>query len=283
VDFDERLIQRKHVEKAIARYCRERPKHRPARSAFLIWNKERLPAKYILRLAFYATTGCMPKPETLTGGKASVRVLKDLGFQTCYEKLERRSLNRNPIKSARRAALKRILEKRYGYVETEWKSPLIFVPDLAEGIGMNSNISRIVEALTNYRGIKIKGRKGHKLAFDFFIPQVNLPIEFDERQHFTPLRGVSLQNYPVNARLGFPRDKWLQLSKKIRAGDNSPAYRDEQRALYDSIRDLMAPQIGLLPVVRVFEEDVEWERKVQDCVEGKLFLAQVETIIRDSR
>lgn len=268
MDFDERVIERRHVENAISRYRRERPKHRPARSAFLLWKGERLPAKYILRLAFQDATNFMPKPETLTGGEASIRVLKDLGFETRYEEPKRRSANRNPIKSARRAALKGILEKRYGPVEREWKSPLISVPDLVNRSGMNSDISRIFEALRKHRQMDIKGKKGHKLAFDLFITQVNLPIEFDERQHFSPLRTVSLQNYPVNAPLGFSRDRWKQLSEKIRAGDNSPIYRDEQRALYDSIRDLMAPQIGLLPVVRIFAEDVESERTGENCVEG---------------
>ncbi|MFA6224079.1 MAG: hypothetical protein WC647_17395 [Desulfomonilaceae bacterium] len=283
MDFDERVIRRKHVENAIKRYCLERPKHKPARSAFLLWNGEKLPAKYILRLAFQNATGFMPKPETLTGGEASIRVLKDLGFETCYEEPKRRSANRNPIKSARRAALKGILEKHYGPVEREWKNPLISVPDLVNRRGMDNNINRIFEALRKHRRMEIRGKKGHKLAFDFFIMQLNLPIEFDERQHFTPLRQVSLENYPVYAHLGFPRDRWIQLSKKIRAGDNSPIYRDEQRALYDSIRDLMAPQVGLLPVVRVFEEDVEWERTGENCEEGKRFLVKLETIIRDHR
>ncbi len=283
MDFDERVIERRHVENAINRYCRERPKHSPARSAFLLWKGEELPAKYILRLSFQDATGLMPKPETLTGGEASIRVLTDLGFKTRYEEPKRRSANRNPIKSARRAALKGILEKHYGHVVMEWKSPLISVPDLANRIGMSSDISRIFDALRKHRGMEIKGKKGHKLAFDFFITQVNLPIEFDERQHFTPLRGVSLENYPVNATLGFPRDRWIRLSNKIRAGDNSPMYRDEQRAFYDSIRDLMAPQIGLLPVVRVFEEDVEWERAGENCEEGKRFLDKLEKIIRDSQ
>lgn len=283
MDFDERVIDRKHVENAISRYLRERPKHPRARSAFLLWKGERLPAKYILRLSFQDATGVLPKPETLTGGGACIRVLKALGFQTCYEKPIRTFLNKNPIKSARREALRGILEKRYGSVEEEWKSPRICVPDLVDKIDMDGNIRTILEALTNYRDIDIKGKAGYKLAFDFFMTQVKLPLEFDERQHFTPLRAVSLQNYPVNVRLGFSRDEWIRLSKEIRAGDNSPVYRDEQRALYDSIRDLMAPQIGLLPVVRIFEEHVEWERNGENCDEGKRFLSQLETIIEDNR
>lgn len=281
MDFDERVIKQKNVENAIKRYRLERPKHKPARSAFLLWDGELLPAKYILRLSFYDATGIMPPPETLSGGKASVRVLKELGFEASFKVSENRRPNRNPIKSARRAKLKTVLERHYGNVITEWKNDLIFVPDLSDPSTMNREIKKIFEALNKHRGLDIRGKTGHKLAFDFFVPEVKLSVEFDERQHFTPLRKVSLEEYPANARLGFCKDEWIKLSNSIRAGDNSPIYRDEQRALYDSIRDLMAPQIGLLPVVRVFEEEVAWERTGENCQEAKLFLCRLDHIIKE--
>jgi very-short-patch-repair endonuclease len=106
----------------------------------------------------------------------------------------------------------------------------------------------------------IRGRNNLPLAFDYYIPKLNVVIEFDERQHFTPLRAVSLRAYPYDAILGFDKLRWMQLSEQIRAGDNSPLWRDEQRAFYDAIRDIMVPRIGLRPVIRIFEEDVNWEK-----------------------
>jgi hypothetical protein len=278
MDFDERLIKRENVEKAIEKYLRERPKHTKARSAFLLWGGEKQPAKFILRLAFEDATGTFVVPETLTGGKASVRVLESFGFDAVYEKPERISA-KNLVKSARREALKKVLEKRFGLVEKEWKHKDIIVPDLTDRSSMSPILLRILDAIEAHRNKKIKGKKGLNLRFDFHIPKVNLVIEFDERQHFTPLRAVSLLHYPNNVKLGFDKDKWITRSEEIRAGDNDPVYRDEQRAFYDSIRDIMAPQVGLLPVYRIFEEDVKWEKEGDKSKEALVILKQIQFLI----
>jgi hypothetical protein len=282
MDFDERLIERKHVETAIRRYCDERPQHHPAKSAFLLWRGEKLPAKYILRLAFHVGTGCWPMAETLTGGRASVRVLTNLGFDAIYDKPKRKSWNKSAVKCARRAALKDILERNYGRIHTEWKCE-IAVPDLTGRTDMHMALRQILDAIEAHRSIAVQGRKGHRLAFDLFLEEVNLPIEYDERQHFTPLRAASLRSYPHSALLGFDRRKWIRLCEKIRAGDNSPAYRDEQRAFYDSVRDIVAPRVGLLPVMRVFEEDVIWEKDGAKSQAGKQILAEIDAVIRSSK
>jgi hypothetical protein len=244
--FDERQLTKEHILKAIERYLVERPKHVPARSAFLLVNGEKLPAKYILRLAFLELTGQMPTGEQITGGRASVGVLNNLGFNAIYEKPPIRQ-NRNVIKSARREALRQILSNRWGAVEVEYKFDEIKVPNLKERNSIRKELLNILDSIEAQRNIKIKGRKNYKLSCDFYLPEVNLIIEFDERQHFTPLRAASLRAYPNGIRLGFDKQQWIDLSEKIRAGDNSPIYRDEQRAFYDSIRDIMASQIGLKP------------------------------------
>lgn len=279
MDFDERLIEREHVAAAIRRYCHERPHHHAARSAFLLWRGEKLPAKYILRLAFHVSTGCWPKAETLTGGRASVRVLTNLGFDAIYDKPKRKSWNQSAVKCARRAALKDIVDRNYGRIQTEWKCK-IAVPDLIDRTGMHAVLQRILSAIEAHRSIAVQGRNGHRLAFDLFLEEVNLPIEYDERQHFTPLRAASLRSYPHRALLGFDRTKWIRLCEEIRAGDNSPAYRDEQRAFYDSVRDIVAPQVGLLPVMRVFEEDVIWEKDGAKSEAGQQILAAIDAVIQ---
>jgi hypothetical protein len=87
MDFDERVIQRAHVTAAVEKYLSSPMKHPPARSAFIVIGEQNLPAKFILRLAFEIATGFLPHPETLTGGKASIRVLKNLGFENAvFEK-----------------------------------------------------------------------------------------------------------------------------------------------------------------------------------------------------
>jgi len=275
--FDERQLTAHHILKAIERYLIERPKHSQARSAFLLVNEEKLPAKFILKMAFEELTGQMPTSEQITGGRASVRVLKNLGFNTIYEKPPERR-NRNLIKNARREALKQILGKRWGAVEAEYKFDEIKVPDIEER-NIEKELLNILDSIEAQRNIKIKGKKNHKLSCDFFLPEVNLIIEFDERQHFTLLRAASLQAYPPDITTGFDKQRWIDLSEKIRAGDNSPIYRDEQRAFYDSLRDIIAPQIGLKPVVRIFEEDVLWEKEGDLTDTAKEILRKIQEVI----
>lgn len=259
MDFDERIIQKANVLRAIDLYLSGHFKHAPARSAFLLNHGKKLPAKFILRLAFKEATGFMPRPETLTGGRASVRVLQNLGFNAIYDKANRIG-ERNPIKNKRRTAFQAVLMEKWGNVEVEKKFPSIRIPDLSDRESIDPLLYKILCQIEGKRNITIRGRKNLSLAFDYYIPKLNVAIEFDERQHFTPLRASSLRAYPNGAALGFDKLRWIELSEQIRAGDNSPLWRDEQRAFYDAIRDIMAPRIGLRPVIRIFEEDVKWEK-----------------------
>lgn len=276
--FDERQLTKHHVLRAIERFFIERPKHFSARTAFLLFDGKKLPAKYILRQAFWELTGQMPTGEQITGGRASVRVLNNLGFNVIYEKPPIRR-NRNLIKDARREALKQILSKRWGAVDVEYKFDEIKVPNLEERNNIGEELLNILDSIEAQRNIKIKGQKNYKLSCDFYLPEVNLIIEFDERQHFTSLREASLKAYPSDIKIGFDKQRWIDLSIKIKAGDNNPIYRDEQRAFYDSLRDIIAPQIGLKPVVRIFEEDVPWENEGDTTVIAKEILWNIQKVI----
>jgi len=259
MQFDERLIHKDHVDQAIREYLEKKPQHSKARSAFLINNGVRLPAKFILRLAYEKATGKMPPSETLTGGRASVRVLRNLGFETIYEKKEGKS-NRNPVKNERRRSFRAFLEKNFGEVELEKKFDEIRVPDLKSRITMDRELFSILEKIESVRGIQVEGQAGRKLAFDFYLPQQKTAIEFDERQHFTLPRAAAIRACKSKNKLGFDWERWMRLCEEINAGDNSPAYRDEQRAFYDAVRDVMAPKIGLNNVIRIYEDDVHWEK-----------------------
>ena len=278
MDFDERLIKRKHVLKAIQIYRKEKRKpSRPARSAFLIDRGKRLPAKFILRLAFEVATGTWVASEQLTGGRASVRVLKNLGFNAIYDK-PTSTCNRNKVKNARREAFRLILQRRWGKVLTEFKFDAIQVPPLTRDSLMPPVFRKILRAVEGHRNMRIEGRPALKPKFDFYIPQINVAIEFDERQHFTPSRAVALRSYPANIKLGFDRKRWIALSEEIRAGDNSPRYRDEQRSFYDAVRDILASKAGLKPVVRVYENDVAWEKEGASSPKAKEILKQIARI-----
>jgi hypothetical protein len=82
-------------------------------------------------------------------------------------------------------------------------------------------------------------------------------LEFDESQHFTSARKITLELYP-DLTLGFDRRKWIELCLSIDAKDNSPPYRDEQRAWYDTLRDFLPELADLKPTVRLFARDLRW-------------------------
>ncbi len=276
--FDERKLRRENVLRAIKTYESTRPKHHPARSAFLIVSGQRLPAKLIVRLAFQDLTGQMPTSDQLTGGRASVRVLQNLGFDAVYDKPQP-TANRNPKKNARRQAFKNVLAARWGEVKTEERLPGLCVPSLLGRNTMRTDLLQILLAIESMRGLHISGREQHALCCDFYLPVHKVIIEFDEKQHFTLLRAAGLKAYLSEVALGFPKERWIALCDEIRAGDNSPMYRDEQRAFYDSVRDILAPELGYKPVVRVFENDVAWEAEPENSPKVREVLDTIERLI----
>jgi hypothetical protein len=215
--FDERELSRKNVLRAVDRYRSEKPKHHPARSAFLRVDGQLLPAKQILRLAFHDLTGRMPASEQLTGGRASVRVLTNLGFDAIYEKPPPRS-SRNPEKNARRAAFRRALIARFGDANVEERVPALCVPDLRDRGAIDSDLMGVLVAVESLRDVRIQVRKNRALSCDFYLPAHRMIIEFDERQHFTLPRAASLKAYPTAVPLGFDKERWIALCERNSGG-----------------------------------------------------------------
>ena len=83
-------------------------------------------------------------------------------------------------------------------------------------------------------------------------------VEFDESQHFTEPRKIALENYPIELELGFDRKKWIKLCEEIKAKDDDPPLRDEQRTWYDTLRDFLPAIKGLKPTIRLFAKDYQW-------------------------
>jgi hypothetical protein len=107
------------------------------------------------------------------------------------------------------------------------------------------------------RGYREFAKVSGSLACDFFVPAERLIIEYDERQHFTLQRAKVLELYPPHLALGFGRQEWLTACHTIRATDSDPPFRDEQRAFYDGLRDILAAQNGFR-LIRVRYGAVDW-------------------------
>jgi len=152
----------------------------------------------------------------------------------------------------------RLLSRLYSIVERDYHLKLgADIKDYANSAHYDA-LKRIYFALQAFRGHKDFVRTSSLPPCDFFIPNPGFIVEFDERQHFSRAREISLELYPSTLALGFNREKWTELCRKIGAKDNDPEYRDEQRAWYDTLRDFAPVILGLMPTVRLFDEDRTW-------------------------
>ena len=69
---------------------------------------------------------------------------------------------------------------------------------------------------------------------------------------------LTLHAYPDDLALGFSGKQWISHCERHDAKDNDPPFRDEQRAWYDALRDLVPSIEGLQPTVRLYARDMVW-------------------------
>lgn len=277
--IDWSIVNKKHVIEACNLYDagHHLPSH-PARNTFLLFRDKKYPAKFIRGMAYKIATGQKLRPsEDYSGGIETARFLSNLGFEVEYRRIlfsqtsqkasgaqihsqvkpvhRKSAIGLNPV--SQKAALEKLLIIRYSQVQTEVKLDWLIVPST---FSMDKVISTIANKLTSYRGYIGFFTPGISLKCDFVIPSNKYIIEYDERQHFTIPRDISLSFYPENLNLEFDINQWRESCQRIRAEDSDPPYRDEQRAFYDTLRDILAVRNGF-HLVRIKHGDYDWESK----------------------
>lgn len=95
----------------------------------------------------------------------------------------------------------------------------------------------ILRRLEAHRGYSDFVRAKRLARVDYFIPSTRLVVEFDESQHFTAPRAISLALYPRSPKIRFDVGRWIELCETLDQTDADPPYRPEQRAWYDALRD----------------------------------------------
>lgn len=287
-------IKINHILKAIEETERNGiPKGRRSKKFNLEHNHKHYPPKYIISLANKFANGEELSSEDFGGGKETNDFLEKLRFKITdkslpdenavsevrYRKIKRsKSVHNQGCKDCKET-IKKILEKAYGAAESNYKFEVGTHPEDHKDSEYYWRIKEIYEALQNYRGFKEFVKVISLPRCDFFVPNPGFILEFDEYQHFTKPREITLLNYPVKLRLGFDKNKWIYLCRKLNRRDNDPPYRDEQRAWYDTLRDFSVDFIKY-PVIRVFAQEHVWcelnendERDViwfKDFIETKL-------------
>lgn len=119
-------------------------------------------------------------------------------------------------------------------------------------------LEKIYVALIAHRGFDNFVRAKKLPRVDFFIPDKNFIVEFDESQHFTKPRDIALDLYPENKDVGYSIERWRTLCQQLNKRDNDPPYRDEQRAWYDTLRDFAPDFLGSGKIVRLYSRDQIW-------------------------
>lgn len=282
-------ITREDVIKAIEIFLAENPKYPNSKSTFIIYNGEKLPAKHIRGMAYKVAYGKEISKNDFGGGMETVRFFERLGFEVLYtakyvetntvikqKQLDQKAINKaeiaqsRPLKAEKQVlmgkikipskgvikqknALQLLLNKMFnGDIVCEKTFPWLKTPDLIQG-----EYENLYKALSEYRGDKAFAKRNVQLRCDFVCESEKLIIEYDERQHFTEARKISLLSY-LDIPVHFDRELWIRACNDIQAKDGQPVNRDEARAYYDSIRDIEASKHGY-KLIRIMHGQIDFE------------------------
>lgn len=245
---------------------------RPARNTVLVLNGKTYPAKFIRGLAYFLAIGKRLNPSVdYAGGQETVRFFDGLGLTTKYGgssagrgghtelRVDPEACRHAPKsvpepREIQKKSLVELVRRRFSTVHLEAVFTWLVVPPLPLA---DEPLKTIYDAIKSVRGIADFATPGVPPSCDFYIPSLRLLIEYDERQHFTLQRAAALEAYPSRISLGFDIGYWTSECVSIQASDPNPPHRDEQRAFYDSLRDILAVDNGYF-MVRVKHGAVDW-------------------------
>ena len=276
-------VTKTDILEALARIERDGvPTRRKARGYCLVANGRHFPPKYTIALAHEIATGEFLSSEAFSGGNECNDFLRRLGFDvavcTCGGSIQARHPYNSACGPLYRASpeaasgrhsercpeckvrVRQLLEQIYGICVPNktfgWRTSL---PHYAES-SIGDTLRDVARALEMHRGFDIREfvRRDVLSGCDYWVPKPGFIVEFDESQHFTTPRKLALSVYTDDKHLGFSADRWIGLCEQHDAKDNDPPFRDQQRAWYDTLRDLVPSIKGLEPTVRLYARDRVW-------------------------
>ncbi len=269
-DWD--VVKKEHVEIAIEKYFSEKIIAPMSRSTFLVYNGHKLPAKHIRGMAYEVATGIRVSKEDYSGGQPTIRFFEERGFEMLYTTKLKKKVSVLPVKKKLEEPISKSVKEKRKYTSKDYLQKVALEEIMNDYFQENAQKEKsfewssnfpdndilvsIKDALVKYRGHTFVSKKQF-LKFDYVYEKAKVIIEFDEKQHFTLPRSLTFDFYPSEYKFGFDIKKWKLTSKLTNAKDNSPVYRDEQRAYYDSIRDVMAVENGY-KIIRLKYNDFDW-------------------------
>ena len=284
-------ITKTHVSDAIRRVIHGGvPSRRRSRRYCLVTNGKHLPPKYTIALAHQVALGQPLRPDQFSGGRESNEFLRSRGFAVlkcgCGGSIQDAPFGpgREPTtppeptecRNSKRCAeckirVRQLLDRIYGTClrnhRFRWPTGLA---DYAQ-TPIGSALGKAARVLEEHRGFETDDFVRSKMLApcDYWVPDPGFIVEFDESQHFTSPRRLALSVYADTDLLGFCAKRWMELCERHCARDNDPPYRDEQRAWYDTLRDLVPSLNGLEPTVRLYARDCAWCSLDPDSAEDR--------------
>jgi len=154
--------------------------------------------------------------------------------------------------------VRQLLTAIYGDCQVGYSFPWPTKPQEYRKTVVGNVLLQICTRLEQLRGYRDFIKSAQIPPCDFYVSDPAFILEFDEGQHFTHARHVSLSLYPPEFEVGFPVARWKELCRFIDAKDDEPPDRDERRAWYDTLRDFVPALHGLKPTVRVYAKEFRW-------------------------
>lgn len=151
-----------------------------------------------------------------------------------------------------------LLAAIYGQCRVNHQFPWPARPEDYANTLIAHTLQQIRAALDAWRGQRDFIKSALMPPCDFYISAPPFIVEFDESQHFSRARLITLSLYPETIPLGFSLARWQQLCRDIDARDNRPIDRDERRAWYDTLRDLVPLVHGFEPTIRLCGAETPW-------------------------
>ena len=219
--FNWNEVTAEDVVTAISIFESEKPEYTKARSAFLLYNGKKYPAKYIRGMAYKVHFGQEISKTDYAGGIETVRFFSRLGFETQYvrQNVRPRSVRKYDLATVTRELMEseefwriqdlvfmsmmgeKITVPASGAVEQKKALQLllnrIFDGDLVCGktfpwmktpSKITDEYESVIRALVAYRGDIHFVKKDVALPCDFVCESRKLIIEYDDRPHFTEAR-----------------------------------------------------------------------------------------------
>ena len=152
-------------------------------------------------------------------------------------------------------------------------------PRAYAGSRVGQSLQRIFDALCSHRGYENFIRTPEMPPCDYYVSRPGFIVEFDESQHFTKQRLVTLRCYTLDLPVGFDLPEWMHLCELWNSDDPTPPDRDERRAWYDCLRDLLPIHYGLQPTVRLYAGAFPWCSLQPDSPEDR---RRCESLLRGS-